>query len=168
MFSTDQQRPSDLTITTGETISGSDTGLSLQQLTVNTGNHEIRYVGYVTPTGNHLIITQNDSNTFPDHLTLDEYYIKQGADFTPSGATVTVLGHSGMNLADGVVHLLEDTHDVATIGWSPTYTYEPGVEWGDGVWLRSNYESAEYSYVADMGSAALKEITSVPSSWPAS
>jgi len=163
LISSDRQ---ELSLTLGETFTGADTGLTLQQLAVSNGTTETHYSGYATANGNHLIVTSNDANTYPDHITLDEYYVKQDGDFTPDGATITVLGHSGMNLSDGIVYPLEDTHDVATIGWSPTGTYDAGVSWGDGVWLRANYESTEYSYVADMGANSLAQVTSLPTAWP--
>lgn len=157
----------DLTITLGDTFTGADTGLTLQKVVISDGVDNYNYVAYATDKGNHLILTSNDDNTYSDRLTLDEYYLRQGGDFAPSGATTTVLNHYGINLTTGVAYTTEETHDVATIGWSPTYEYETGQGWGDGIWLRSNYESSDYSYVADMGLKTLDQVSSAPTSWPA-
>lgn len=164
LLTQDQQ---DLTLEPGDTFSGTDTGLTLQKLVVSDGVTDYHYVGYATPSGNYLILTSNDANTYPDHLTLDEYYVKVGGNFTPSGKTIAVVTHNGINLSDGKVYSDEGLHDIRTIAWSPTYVYPDGIAWGEGIWLDTITSYNDHSYVADMGLTTLDQVTAVPGSWPA-
>lgn len=163
--------------TTGALVTPTNAdGIKMQQIDV-TGETKIAL--YVSPGSKHLIVTDGvkdaEGNTsYPTSFRIDEHYIKEGADLTPSGATVTVLSHSGINLTTGIVsQVSEDDHDIATINWSPTGIGIDGVTsgWNEGIWIRPNYhgpDGDDFStiYINDMGIKTLQEVIAAPSSWP--
>ena len=165
---------------TGELVTPSNAdGIKMQQVDVK---GETKIALYVSPGEKHLVLIDGikdaeDNISYPTSFRIDEHYIKDGADLTPSGATVTVLDHSGMNLITGIVTRgNEENHDIATIAWSPSNlgpedgAFKNG--WGaGGVWIRPNYmreitPEDPYIYIQDLGVVALSEVTEVPSNWP--
>lgn len=156
----------------GELIAPANgTGIQMLQLDVNSLG---KIALYVSPGSKHLVVTESDDDNFPTSFRIDEHYVKRGASFAPSGATVTVLHHSGMNLTSGVVSDDESSHDIATIAWSPTNLGPLGGEsengWGAGIWIRPNYmrevDPEAPVYIKDMGSVSLSSVNAIPSGWP--
>ena len=168
---------------TGELVTPSNAdGIKMQQVDVK---GETKIALYVSPGEKHLVLIDGikdaeDNISYPTSFRIDEHYIKDGADLTPSGATVTVLGHSGINLTTGIVDPnSEDKHDISTIAWSPTGVGPAGFDddgiaysgWGEGIWIRPNYRDPANSddpnvYIKDIGKIALQDVTAAPTSWP--
>lgn len=167
----------------GELVNASNsTEIKMQQIdAIGAGKVAL----YVSPGSKHLVFTDgvNDSTDYPTDFSIDDHFIKEGANLKPSGATVTVLDHSGINLTTGVSNnLSEDQHDLATIAWSPTGVGPAGFDengsansgWGEGVWIRPNHTTKVNAddpedtniYISDMGKTDFSKVTNIPTSWP--
>lgn len=145
---------------------GEDTGFEMRKISTSSTDSPNKWLGYVTPSANHLILTPG-STTFPVKMSLDTYFVKQGADLSAntSGSTIAVLGHFGLNLKTGLEEESEGTNDLATTVWSPSSKYVTGEDYGSGIWLRE-YSNADNFYVYPTGETSFSEVTSLPSAWP--
>ena len=167
--------------TTGELVTPTNSNsIKMQQVDVK---GETKIALYVSPGEKHLVLIDGikdaeDNISYPTSFRIDDHFIKEGANLKPSGATVTVLDHSGINLTTGVSNnLSEDQPDLDTIDWSSTGvagfnddgSTNPGL--GEGVWIRPYYRDQANSddpnvYIKDMGKIALQDVTAAPTSWP--
>lgn len=148
----------------GNKLQDSDTGLTIQQLDVSMTDGDFKTVIGIIPDNKQVFFGENGSS-YPTKVNLNDNYTKVGADLSPSGKTVRVLGHMEFDFSAGQPASDYEDADAGTIIWGPTNAQEV---WGSAVWIRSNVEEEGNNnfYVYATGKTDLSQVSSAPSSWP--
>jgi len=146
--------------TLGKQFSDSDNGMTIQQLSVSSSDGDFKTVIGASPDSK-LVFFGDQGNDFPTQINLEDSFTKVGADLTPNGKTVRVLGHSGLDFSAGESGTESDAY---TVIWSPTAVSETR---GTAIWIGTFNEAGNDNYyVYDTGSTDLNSVSTEPTNWP--